>query len=138
MGVIVKPENRVVIKERVFDFDDIWFELTKNLSSKHNSVINSLLAYMIPWRDRCGKKIKAVARCSQTDEWDEEFGRKLAEAKYQYKRHKKLERYAFKIAKELRELTFKMMEVGEFHHQKASKIHDDIDSYFMNRKGEDA
>ena len=74
MKTIVKPEDKMVIKTGKIDANEIFEEITKGMSAARRAVIRVML-----WNkyDKHFDKIRAIAKCSPDDEWNEEFGRNL-------------------------------------------------------------
>ena len=94
MKTIVKPEDKMVIKTGKIDANEIFNEITKGMSAARRAVIRVVL-----WNnyDKHFDKIRAIAKCAPDDEWNEEFGTKLAEQRFYLKRHERI----IKIAQRL-------------------------------------
>ena len=84
---IVKPEERIVVgiyKDR-YNGCSLMDELYKNFNEEQIKLLINLCSvkgYLFP-----DKPIRSIARCHEEDIWNEETGRKVAEAKLDMKRH---------------------------------------------------
>lgn len=75
--------------------------------------------------------IKAIAKCSPEDTFNEEYGKKLVAARIDYKYHKMMERATRYIAKKLQKARRCMLEGELLHQSKMDSIEDDLRGYFM-------
>lgn len=75
--------------------------------------------------------IKAIAKCSPEDTFNEEYGKKLVAARIDYKYHKMMERATRYIAKKLQKARRCMLEGEMLHQSKMDAIEDDLKGYFM-------
>lgn len=75
--------------------------------------------------------IKAIAKCSPEDTFNEEYGKKLVAARIDYKYHKMMERVTRYIAKKLQRARRCMLEGEMLHQSKMDSIEDDLRGYFM-------
>lgn len=75
--------------------------------------------------------IKAIAKCSPEDTFNEEYGKKLVAARIDYKYHKMMERVTRYIAKKLQKARRCMLEGEMLHQSKMDSIEDDLRGYFM-------
>lgn len=133
MKTIVKPEDKMVIKTGKLDANEIFNEITKGMSAAKKAVIRVVL-----WNkyDKHFDKIRAIAKCAPDDEWDEEFGTKLAEQRFYLKRHERIIKIAQKLQHEFLGLAEKMSWIALEHAIKANRIQTDIVNYFCAKKPE--
>lgn len=127
MKTIVKPEDKMVIKTGKIDANEIFNEITKGMSAARKAVIRIVL-----WNkyDKHFDKIRAIAKCAPDDEWDEEFGTKLAEQRFYLKRHERIIKIAQRLKNEFLDLATAMSWIAFDHAFKAKAIKNDIDNYF--------
>ena len=127
MKTIVKPEDKMVIKTGKIDANEIFEEITKGMSAARRAVIRIVL-----WNkyDKHFDKIRAIAKCAPDDEWNEEFGTKLAEQRFYLKRHERIIKIAQKLQSEFLDLAEVMSWIALDHAVKARRIQTDIDNYF--------
>lgn len=133
MKTIVKPEDKMVIKTGKIDANEIFNEITKGMSAAKKAVIRVVL-----WNkyDKHFDKIRAIAKCAPDDEWNEEFGTKLAEQRFYLKRHERIIKIVQRLQNEFLKLAEAMSWVVLDHAIKAKRIQTDIDNYFCAKKPE--
>ena len=133
MKTIVKPEDKMVIKTGKIDANEIFNEITKGMSAAKKAVIRVVL-----WNnyDKHFDKIRAIAKCAPDDEWDEEFGTKLAEQRFYLKRHERIIKIAQRLQNEFLNLAEAMSWIAFDHAVKSKRIQTDIDNYFCAKKPE--
>ena len=133
MKTIVKPEDKMVIKTGKIDANEIFEEITKGMSAARRAVIRVML-----WNkyDKHFDKIRVIAKCAPDDEWDEEFGTKLAEQRFYLKRHERIIKIAQKLQNEFIDLAEVMSWIVLDHAIKSKRIQTDIDNYFCAKKPE--
>ena len=133
MKTIVKPEDKMVIKTGKIDANEIFEEITKGMSAARRAVIRVVL-----WNnyDKHFDKIRAIAKCAPDDEWDEEFGTKLAEQRFYLKRHERIIKIAQRLQNEFLNLATAMSWIAFDHAVKAKRIQTDIENYFCAKKPE--
>ena len=131
---IVKPEDGVVVG--IYD-TDVYREaellrIRTNVPDfmMYQGIIEDSLREILT---NYGKDIviKAIAKCSPEDTFDEEYGKKLVAARIDYKYHKTMERVARYIAKKLQKARRCMLEGEILHQSKMDAIEDDLRGYFM-------
>ena len=75
-------------------------------------------------------EVRATARCSKDDVFDEKFGKKLVEAKIERKKHKLAMKIQDVVTKEMRDMKVKMASDYAEHEKKNRSIEIDLISYF--------
>ena len=127
MKTIVKPEDKMVIKTGKIDANEIFEEITKGMSAARRAVVRVML-----WNkyDKHFDKIRAIAKCSPDDEWNEEFGTKLAEQRFYLKRHERIIKIAQRLQNEFLNLAEVMSWIAFDHAVKSKRIQTDIENYF--------
>lgn len=132
---IVKPEDGVVVG--IYE-TDIYREaelLRCRIDAPDYMMYHGLLEYFLReiLTNNCGKDIviKAIAKCSPEDTFNEEYGKKLVAARIDYKYHKMMERVTRYIAKKLQKARRCMLEGEMLHQSKMDAIEDDLRGYFM-------
>lgn len=78
--------------------------------------------------------IKSIARLSEDDEWDEEIGKKVADSKYERKRHERVIRQANLAKKLLLKTIAGLDEIIARHEKKRDALVEDYQKYFVERK----
>ena len=133
MKTIVKPEDKMVIKTGKIDANEIFNEITKGMSAARRAVIRVVL-----WNnyDKHFDKIRAIAKCAPDDEWDEEFGTKLAEQRFYLKRHERIIKIAQRLQNEFLNLAEAMSWIAFDHAVKSKRIQTDIENFFCAKKPE--
>ena len=130
---IVKPEDGVVVG--IYD-TDVYREaellrIRTNVPDfmMYQGIIEDSLREILDTGK--GIVIKAIAKCSPEDTFDEEYGKKLVAARIDYKYHKMMERATRYIAKKLQKARRCMFEGEILHQSKMDAIEDDLRGYFM-------
>ena len=123
---IVKPEEKMVIGIAEFEYADLYNEL-QNFTLLENELIWHLLHRMEASEPFT---IRATAKCKDGDEFNEEFGKKLVEAKINKKRHEKSLRYAAKILDAMNRISGKTLRLYKKHLCKTEHINRDLIEYF--------
>lgn len=123
---IVKPEDGVVIG--IYQF--MPYEALRSMRSRLNEqqlwALDNLLE-----RTYSTYTVKAIAKCAPNDEFSEEFGKKLVEARIFHKCHLMLQKQLEHVNNNLVMLQL-AVENGHYKHMtKAIKIKNDINEYFM-------
>ena len=127
---IVKPEEKVVIGIYVLSRPELLSD-TCNFTNVEKNIIESIFIFSKQFEDAFDDKtIKAVARCHGEDEFNEEFGKKLVEAKISKKRHEIIMRQSNRIMKILAELNAKYRILYHKHFKKHASIAADLRYYF--------
>lgn len=130
---IVKPEEGLVIgiyygNER----DDIWETIFSQLPMSEMFAVIELVC-------ASGNKdytIKAIAKCSEEDEFDPEYGKKLVEAKIYRKLHANAIRKIEKLMKNFDKISMRLQNERIRHEWKVSNIDKDLKEYFkIDKKG---
>ena len=123
---IVKPEEKMVIGVAEFDYADLYNEL-QNFTWLENELIWHLLHRMEASEPFT---IRAIAKCKDGDIFNEDFGKKLVEAKINKKRHEKSLRYAAKILDAMNRISGKTLRLYKKHLCKTEHINRDLIEYF--------
>lgn len=160
MKYTVKPEYKVVIGE-FCDWDD-WKEALASLSDKKAKFCRILFGdtealtlddqlevakFLVGQRVDLhsiffGKNntpkypsiIKAKAKCSDDDIWDEERGKKLVDQKIMLKRFLRICKRAKAVEKFCDDISKSMREIYDKYMSKAEAVQKDIDVYFRGKK----
>lgn len=132
---IVKPEDGVVVgiyKTDIYREGELLRCRTNapDFMMYHGLLEDSLREILTNDKGR-DIEIKAIAKCSPEDTFDEEYGKKLVAARIDYKYHKMMERVTRYIAKKLQKARRCMLEGEMLHQSKMDSIEDDLRGYFM-------
>ena len=122
---IVKPEEKIVIGIYTRRSDDY---LLNRMSSYSNVVKNIFELALLDHESE--SEIKAVAKCHEDDEFNEEFGKKLVEAKINKKRHQRLLRQLDVACKDLCSCMEAYHDLCREHTKKIVSINNDLKNYF--------
>lgn len=127
---IIKPQDKIVIgiyQGSVLDYIDDFIIKSLNVSEFHcfNAITNFDKIEGI-----LGAEIKAIARCSDEDVFDAEFGKRLVEARIYRKIHKKIIDIAENFFINLKKLECKVYEFEFNHRIKINSIDRDLREYF--------
>lgn len=130
---IVKPEDKVVVGILNISLDEYLEKTLFDQMSNHYSVIAYESLKKGEW---ClGRlEIKAIARCADSDEFDETFGKKLVEARIYKKLHNKIKNLLRKAVKDMWKTAYILEQEEVKHGRKESYIQKDLEGYF-NVKG---
>ena len=105
--------------------------LDEKISSLLKNVIRVIrtmdLSYFAP--------IKGIARLAEGDTWNEELGKKVADAKLALKYHKRIINQALYCQKVLIKMINELDAIIAKHYKKVKSIEDDYNRYFL-KKGE--
>ena len=123
---IVKPEEKMVIGVAEFEYADLYNELD-NFTWPEREMVWRLLLHM---EANEPFTIRATAKCKDGDVFNEEFGKKLVEAKINKKRHEKSLRYAAKILDAMDRISGKTLRLYKKHLYKTEHINKDLIEYF--------
>ena len=130
---IVKPEDGIVVGIKEVDV---------------GVLIDKVLAQIDFW-GRCAyedlktkgtfnvRTFKAIARCSKDDKFDEEFGKKLVEARIWVKVHEAVMRELESVIENADRLVEVLWAGYELHGAKVEGIEDDMYDYFFSDEAED-
>ena len=123
---IVKPDDGIVIGIYQFKPYVALKAMRSQLNKQQKWALDNLLE-----RAYDTYTIKAVAKCAPNDEFSEEFGKKLVEARIFHKCHLMLQKQLKYVSRDLMVLQA-AVEGGCFEHMcKAIKIKNDINEYFF-------
>ena len=127
---IIKPEEKVVIGIYVLSRPELLSEIS-SFNCVESNIIESIFLFSKRFEDVFNDKtIKAVARCHDDDEFNEDFGKKLVEANISKKRHEIIMRQSSRIMKILAELNSKCRILYHKHFKKHASIAADLRYYF--------
>lgn len=132
---IVKPEDGVVVgiyKTDIYREAELLRCRTNTPDfMMYQGILEDSLREMLT--DNYGKdiEIKAIAKCSPEDTFDEEYGKKLVAARIDYKYHRMMNNASRYIAKKLQKARRCMLEGEILHQSKMDAIEDDLKGYFM-------
>ena len=128
---IVKPEEEMVIGI----YDDNGEDLKKCIYSLSADIQNAIfdLVFIDNMVQRYPKQIKAIAKCHDGDEFDEETGKKIVEAKIDMKRHERMWRIHSHILESLQKAMNKLKNDQSVHLDKLYKIQDDYEKHYCGR-----
>ena len=129
---IVMKENGIVVKyyekPGVEDFAD---EVAKSLPQwAYDLVMLLVISYYFP---EYPDVIRGVAKLAKNDTWNEDIGRKVADAKVNLKRHERIAKQAAIVKKALLRVVDEMDKIIEKHSRKAAAIRNDYNSYYLKR-----
>ena len=123
---IVKPEEKMVIGI----YEDNGEDLRNFIYSLPN-LIDFVYAYnIVPCFP---EQIKAIAKCHDGDEFDEEIGKKIVEAKINMKRHERTWRVCSHLLKFLDKMVSRIENDQSVHLNKLYKIQDDYEKHYCGR-----
>lgn len=132
---IIKKDDGVVIK--LYDEDDFYcsdFEVV--LDSMVSDKTAQGIIYTCTITSDFPKYppiIRGVARLAINDTWDEELGKKIADAKVAFKRHKRVIQKAKAIKKMLTKAIAELDKIIAKYTKKCDAIQDDYERYFIRR-----
>lgn len=124
---IVKPEEEMVIGI----YEDNGEDLKKCIYSLSANIQKAILGIVLV--PRYPKQIKAIAKCHDGDEFDEETGKKIVEAKINMKRHERMWRIHSHILESLQKAMNKLKNDQSVHLDKLYKIQDDYEKHYCGR-----
>jgi tRNA isopentenyl-2-thiomethyl-A-37 hydroxylase MiaE len=124
---IVKPEEEMVIGI----YEDNGEDLKKCIYSLSSNIQKAILGIVLV--PRYPKQIKAIAKCHDGDEFDEEIGKKIVEAKINMKRHERMWRIHSHILESLQKAMNKLKNDQSVHLDKLYKIQDDYEKHYCGR-----
>lgn len=129
----VKPEERIVVGVYEYDEDDLWKEVYDRFPGWMLDIIETAVSSeKFPIYPNV---IRATAVCSIDDEWNEEIGKKVVEAKINLKRHKRVCKMVAEIFRILNETAKSLLnDIYIEHSEKIKSISNDIENYFNNGK----
>ena len=130
---IIKPEEKIVVgifKDKSNRYS-LFDELFRHFNKKELEILVDLCrqkGYMLP-----DKPIRSIARCHEDDVWNEETGRKVAEAKLDMKRHARFIRQYDSLIVTLHKILRMLCELQDEHVDKFERINDDFDHHFRGK-----
>lgn len=129
----VKPEERIIVGVYEEDEDIFMKEVYDKFPGWTLDVIEAMIS-----SDRFPtypNVIRATAVCSEDDEWNEEIGKKVVEAKINLKRHNRVCNMVVFIGSALNDIALRLVhDIYNEHNRKAEAIEHDLDTYFNNGK----
>ncbi len=127
---IIKPEEKIIIGiYKIFMSDEESYICKINDEGLCAYKFNS---YSYPFVNVYPKTIKAIARCQEPDEWNEEFGKKLVLAKLQLKYNYFMFNALYRLKNSLMKDIMGLENLLNKLYNKCSAIEIDIDYYFNN------
>ena len=129
----VNPEEGVVVGVCRCDLYDFVPPSLNEVEDRVFQIIMYSSKRLRYYRKDCFKdsfELRATARCSKDDIFDEKFGKKLVEAKIERKKHKLAMKIQDVVAKEMRDMKIKMASDYAEHEKKNRSIEVDLISYF--------
>ena len=126
-GIVVRIEERPGYYSGSEDFIS---DAAKTLSRDKFDVVSQIDNWYIPF----SSPIKSIARLSADDEWNEEVGKKVADSKYERKRHERVIRQAKFTKKMLLDAAAGLDDIIARHEKKRDALAEDYQKYFVGRK----
>lgn len=119
---IVKPEEKMIIGITKVDRHDLFSRVRDNLEYH----------FLFTLMCRVPEKIvfKAIARCADGDEFNEETGKKLVDAKLAKKMHDYVIDRLNKAYNNAEKFRNHMLEIAKYHYGKSKNIERDLVEYF--------
>ena len=128
----VKPEERIIVGVYEYDENELWQEVYDKFPGWMLDIIEATVSSeKFPVYPNV---IRATAVCSFDDEWNEETGKKVVEAKINLKRHYRVYRMVSHIIIMLSKIEDRFSDLCENHLEKMQSIENDIADYFNSGK----
>lgn len=129
---IVKPEEEMVIGIYEDSGEDLKnFVYSLPTSEMRRNIIDMVYTYdIVPFFP---EQIKAIAKCHDGDEFDEEIGKKIVEAKINIKRHERIWRVYSHLLEFLQKTMNMLKNDQSVHLDKLYKIQDDYEKHYCGR-----
>ena len=132
---IVNEHDGIVVRiEEMPDYydgcEDFMTDAQKALPREQYMIVCEVDRVSIP----IYSPIKSIAHLSEDDEWDEEIGKKVADSKYERKRHERVIRQANITKKLLLKTIAGLDEIIARHEKKRDALAEDYQKYFVERK----
>lgn len=126
---IIKPEEKMVIGIYVLREPELLAE-NSNLTVTEKGILREIVLFNDRINGIFDTKIKAVAKCHGNDVFNEEYGKKLVEAKISKKRHEIVLKNIKIVMEITKDFQSKMCLLYTKHNRKMEHITKDLREYF--------
>ena len=131
---IVKPEDGVVIGIYEWNIYDELDSIRSRLNKRCKWAFDALVGDEGVRHSFTSCTVKAMAKCSGDDVFDEAFGKKLVEAKIHRKCHQKVLKMINSMSWNISKIQDEIDEAYAKHNAKFINLDKDINGYFMRRR----